>query len=572
MKRIVQLFSLTACLHGAAAWPGGTAVTNGRQVYNSPAGFSVAFGEPLSLTVISKVSFRISNEKLLQDGEQASQITFVVNQKKVASAEEVELLMAKEFPSKVLRSVAQPGATGFFWEERGSTTLKAQYDLLTSNGDFVEISVNANAAGEGIAWIAPIVRSLTYDVTPPVVHGLRTDGPEWEAGKTHKLYLKITDDYSGLKSLSSLRFDQIGADGKRLKDHPQFFVNEKPHAEGGDWYSLSYEVPAYLPEGIYVLSTIYASDRAENTLSYVADTQDPAISYRAFPQPYTGPLLPVLKVKVVNRSGKVDIDAPEFVGFRPDATVWQAGSTHRVRFKIRDQLAGFDNSPQASCLGQLSSTFEKDQTFFEMRAENCAMVPDGNDWYHVDYKVPVNQPAGRYGISYVRLQDNAKNMVNQWFGKEVKETEPGLVSSFFVSIANVNPEDITPPRILDWRVESDTWHPGETQMVHMKVEDDLSGLEVIRWLSFKSAAGSLDFRNPRLAKAEGAGWYAVPFTVDPYAKAGEYKVGGANVEDKIGNDASYTCENGVCAVKESHAWDKPARTENLPALSIRLVR
>ncbi|RZA09317.1 MAG: hypothetical protein EOP11_02090 [Proteobacteria bacterium] len=564
MKPFLSMILTLAFLFSLPAWPGGVSVTNGDRIrYVADAGFSVEYAKALNLNVISKVSFRISNEKAVGSGERKSSVLFVVNKRKIGKVEEAKALLAKEFPGREILPIAQPGATGFYWEERTATSLMGRYSLLTSNGDFVEISVEAYAAGNGIAWIAPIVHSLSYDITPPILHELRADSLSWKAGSTQTLHFRIVDDYSGIESLSSLRFDQVVASGEGAR----FFLNEKLEAEGNGWYKWTFALSPYLAPGKYELTSIYLEDKANNNRSMNAKADG---YYGNWPAT-EAPKVPLLKIEVSN-SGPVDTKGPEVIGFRPDNSTWEVGKTYRVYFKMKDDVSGIKLQDSIACISDLSSTFAIGGKGFSTPTK-CYYRSEGNDWYSAEYTVSPFLPSGKYGIAWITLIDNADNInMIEFRGSPEGSPEPGLVNTFTVNIHNPNAPDTSGPELLGWNSPNVNWKAGERASVNLKVVDDKSGMALhsISGASFERVDGKESGRFSSSYSRftdKGDGWFAQDIEVGEFIPSGEYFARFVLLQDNAGNLTKIDCgsEAGSCRVRDGASL-------NLAPLRINVIR
>ena len=242
---------------------GGVGVGNGRTAYTSPAGFSVQFANSLTLNIASDSSFEISNSSLVPTLSQASKIVFDVSRDRVKTLEDLKNLIAKKYPAKVFEALRQPGAQGFFWEDRTDDQLSGMYFLLTSNGDLVSITLTASSYGNGVSLIEPIVKSFTYDTTAPVISAVYFQNKIWGPGSRALVYLKITDDCSGVQTgrFSTVEFQ--GLDGNKVEIIEPGSQSELK-SEGNNRYSFEFTVSKFAKAGPVQLSDVAINDNAGN--------------------------------------------------------------------------------------------------------------------------------------------------------------------------------------------------------------------------------------------------------------------------------------------------------------------
>ena len=552
MKKLIWMLS---ALVATSAGAGGIGVTNGNRVH-SLSGFTVQYAPELTLHKASATSFDISNPELVQVGEPVSKISFTVARVPGKKLVDVKSELQKRFPAKDILEMQQPGAKGFYWEERSTASLTGHYNLLTSNGDLVDIELEAFAAGDGLRWVAPIVHSLVYDATAPVILEMQLENRVWEAGSTQKLRLRITDDYAGVKPEFTFSLEAPSSNAKDKSDRAYYFVSAKLIPEGNDWYTAILPISEYLPGRNFLFSNITLSDEAGNQRELRAELGD--THYTASPaMPEKN--LPTLSVQVVNR-GREDAAPPRVLGFRADSTVWEVGSTHRVYFKLTDDVSGVSLSDVKVGISQPCSLFlvngekvcngESGGEFVRYRAE-------GNDWYSAEYTVRKYLPSGEYRIGAIVTDDKAGNL-RMIFPNDQTPTAPGLVPVFKVTIRNGGQEDLTPPTITDWKVDSTSWKAGENAKIYLRVSDEVAGVRLadmnILFQRVDGAEVATVSTDPRSVTAEGDNWYSMKVPVNQFLQAGFYYPSFVMAKDRAANQALLDCKpDGSCQVRKGDA-------------------
>lgn len=554
-KFIMILLALTASTAGA----GGIAVTNGYRMF-AMAGFTVQYAPELTLNKASESSFDISNQKLVQKKERISKISFTVTRVPGKELSELKAELQKTFPGKNIREIAQPGARGFYWEERSSESLFGHYDLLTSNGDLIDIKLEAFAAGDGIRWVAPIVHSLVYDSSAPILNEIRFESRTWQAGQKQKFYLHISDDYSGVKPEFFFSYEAADRKPENRFERAYYSVEAELQPEENGWYSVELPLSEYVPNRKFRIGSLSLSDVAGNQRRYQAgENDDHYTSTPAAP----GKRIPTARMRVVNH-GAEDATPPQVVGFRPDSSVWDVGSTHRVFFKIVDDVSGVSLESRQIGISQPCSLFKvNDETICngKQSGEFARYRSEGSDWYSVEYTVRDYLPSGEYRINAIVTNDKAGNLRMSRF-KDADVTEPGLVSSFILKINNPGPADTNAPKFLDWKVDSTNWKAGEKGKVFFRVTDDVSGVSLENMgIIFKRADGAATatVQNEwRSTRPEGEGWYSLLVPVDQFLQAGTYYPSFVMMQDEAANETNVDCEpNGSCAVRGGDAISLP---------------
>jgi hypothetical protein len=569
MKKFFSFFFLIS-LVSISTFAGGVGVGNGKRVFRSPEGFAVTFSDALALKVESETAFRISNAETAPSGK-VSSVHFVVT-KRVDSQASLAALVAREHPGLRFDGIKLPGAEGLYSERRSPGELHGLYYLLTGNLDLVEVSVDAFAEADGLAMVAPIVHTFTYDVSPPKPIAMRAANAVWPAGSTQKLYFRATDDNAGVAvgNFPTYIADLYGANGKPLR-RGVFYGQGQTMDEGDDWYSIEIRVGAFVPPGDYVIGSMELWDRALNVGTlYVNQDGDPTYSYGG-----TRTEIPLVHVRVTN-DGPSDVTPPVFDEFRAAGGDWEAGTKQRVYFRLHDDVSGVDVA-RLDCLGLRSVR----PTFADHYAHSgrCRNGRDeGNGWYSIEVELGEYLPTGDYYMDSFYLYDRAGNQV-------VLSTDypydgfyhlggPGgpAVPVWKVKVHNGGHADKTPPRLEEIAVDTTTWQVGGTYRLRFRATDDLSGVNVgghtYGYLfSLADEANRHTIYLDQEIQSDGGDWYHVDVHVSPFLRPQEYFFESLSFSDRAGNGVNVSCD-----------FRKPyqlCRNENGPALKplrIQVVR
>ncbi len=547
MRRIMFFVTLLS-LVAISSFAGGVGVGNGKSVYHAPQGFSVEYRDGLSLSVESERIFKITNANLVLGGEKVSKISFAVTQGKAHDIDELAKWLAKEYPARRFTETELPGTRGFYSDIHKAGRLDGLYFLLTSNGDLVEITIEAYPEGNGLAWIAPIVRSFVYDATPPVIEELMLKNSVWPAGTHQRVYFRAHDDYSGIALGQSplAIMEKVGADGKRSAPH--FFSRGDAREEGKGWYSLGFDLNQYLPPGTYRMSLLSINDRAYNTRSLGASDNSSSPYYESM----DGPKIPVLKFAITNH-GTADDHAPIFGDFRTDDSIWEAGKAYQIFFRLTDDISGVDVS-KIRCLGLESSFRINGDRFYTSDCGKAKAEKDG--WYSVELPLSHYLPGGEYFLENIEFSDKAGNESVLFLNSpddgyyRGSTGQPLKVPLFRVNVRNAGQEeDITGPKLLEIYPENNEWKAGQRERIHFKAKDDLSGVAAGKnsygWaLPLKKEQGMQTIFIDTEIVSDGNDWYHVDFMVSPFIRGGDYSLGLFSFSDKAGNSGGISCTDG----------------------------
>jgi hypothetical protein len=554
---------------------GGVGVGNGRSVYHSPVGFTVSYAEALSLSVESDLAFAISNDELVSKTEKVSRIRFEASENAVKNLAELSAKIAKEHPGKRFAPSKLPGAQGFFSEEKTESRLDGWYFLLTSNLHLLEIRIEAYPSGNGLALIAPIVRTFTYDATKPVVHEIRLGSEVWRAGSVQTVRVRAEDDNSGIYADKEDAFSFVGL--SRVKEDGSLERGKDPiillglwRDAGGGWYETRFTVPSNLAPGNYVIDGLSISDLAYNTLTLMASDREPGFFWQESPK------LPLPKLRIEN-SGVVDTTDPVFLGFREQEEEWQAGGTYRIYFQARDEESGI-TLKEMKCDG-LGSTFERNGISFLSR-DNCGSPRrEGSDWYSVEIKLNPYLPTGEYYVDGLSFFDKAGNHsrlggekpFTGYYSNRWRDEKAPKRPVFRVKVRNSGVEDDKAPELLELRLETLEWKAGSQQTVRFRAKDTVSGINVggpVSGLGLPVADDGpfqmLHFDGTIVS--EGNDWYRLTFEVDEFLQALEYFLHFFGFSDRAGNQVFVEC-------KKSHVNQCTSESGSaIPAMRVKVVR
>lgn len=535
MKTFNVILALAIFLISSVAWTGGVGVGNARKAYKSPYGFTVSYPEKLALEVHSKDSFEINNTDLVKSPAEESKVEFRVSKGEVNSFEELLPFAQKENPELSFAPFNLDGARGYFHESKGIDRLDGVYYLITGNYELVRIRVHAFAAGNGLEWIAPIVRTFSYDDTAPLLLNFRAN-PIWRAGQTERIYFQLRDVGSGVAD--SLYFDlwvkggpAIGPPDRQLRG---FFPL---HAADSDWYYVDVPLSPLQVPGRFQLGTIWYFDNAGNRFFNINDNGLFHLD--------NGQKMPALNIEIVN-TGSYDMDPPVMKEFAASAN-WEAGKPATLYFRAEDRTG---LKLPAAGGGDCSIRFDhRDNGEWLYVCGTVRLASEkGKNWYAVDFKLNPFLLAGVYELKDVRIFDNLDNELNMSAGEngdylEGKDldTRKQKVKSISVRVKNKGPADTQEPEILGLRVDG-PWRAGSVGSLLLHAKDDVSGIENF----FKRGAyfigeGS-DFVISEVSVTPlGKDWYSVSIPV-PNRKAGIYYLQQLEVFDKAGHSAQVWCD------------------------------
>ncbi len=537
MKTINALLCL---IFSVPAWSGGgVGVGNGRTMYHSPVGFSVSYPSGLDLDVLSEHVFTISNASRVAKPGGVSRIQFRVTKGDVKSHDQLLSYLQRLHPTLVFQPVSFAGARGYFFEHRSATRLDGFYYLFTGNYELVRIKIHAVAEGDGLALIAPIVRTFGYDETMPEVLGVRVDGP-WRAGEVARLYVHARDEGSGI----GLRPHDIWAQlypvsgpGKRM-----LFTGDITPV-GNDWYAVEMRLPQLQAPGRYRLSHHSVADQVGNV--------------------YFTPVSPFpLEVEVRNE-GDYDVDPPRVLEFA-SAPVLVAGKPAILYFRVFEPSGIVENNEPQS--GDCVTRFQEIRTSESI--EVCGKVrqaPEkGPDWYAIEYTPNAFLPSGTYELYSFGMLDRAGHYLSlgkRWDSNVLENSDPQQpkVPSVRVQLQNSGAADHESPEILGVRANGQ-WRAGLTAELLLEVRDDVSGLakkqrECLRFVrltgDFTQLEGTFSICDYKVLQL-GENRYSAKFVVPGHLKAGIYYLDSTLFRDGAGRGRYLNLDRSGTHYESSH--------------------
>lgn len=255
------------------------------------------------------------------------------------------------------------------------------------------------------------------DVEQPRIHELRPAPGQWKAGTWNKLFIRATDDVSGIdvKKIECRGLEFVPDAGKTTVNPPRGCRN--PRHEGGDWYSIEVLVGEFLREGEYFVDNITVRDRANHGVS-LSSPYPYSGRYRTFRRWQESDWGPVAKLRVRN-GGRADVAAPVLQELRVDSHAWKAGTTQRLYFRATDDLSGV--AVGSRTYGYIVPV--------DPRSERRAIYPDreihdaGNGWFYSEVQVNAFIEGGEYYLSGFSFHDRAGN--GTWLQCWVDNMAPG---------------------------------------------------------------------------------------------------------------------------------------------------
>lgn len=532
MKAFVKkllFFAGMIFLVGASAFAGGISVGNGKHAYISPKGFSVAYEAGLTLDVKSETDFRITNEKLVEEKQPASRVAFRVSEEGIQDLQQLQALILGRHPRMKLRPFTLAGARGYYFEAKLQGGIKGRYFLIAAGGELLDIELDAYEAGRGLELVAPIVRTLSYDIKPPKVGAVWVESPLWPAGSKQKIFFRATDDISGVSTrMADAFFREVG------KDRGRHLFGYRVQEEGGDTYSLEIETNRYMAPGRFELQSLRVFDNASNFVNHS----------------------PLEKIVIeITNSGVVDETPPAWLGFRNDHSTWRVGETKRVYFRAHDSGSGLDVS-SFECFG-LKSVFEI--RGFPRSIGSCEDPRDeGDGWYSVALAIDPFQPGGEYILDHLQIEDRAGMELVLYvcdnpgpFYCDISRKEITSYPVFKIRLEAGELLDLQDPEILEIRFESTVWKVGETQRMLVRAKDNLSGVsysldarpQLQGWVrpEKEGVPGARTIYLDQPLMPLGGDWYFMDIEVNPHLRAGDYYLGRFSIHDRAGNYSSIEC-------------------------------
>lgn len=393
----------------------------------------------------------------------------------------------------------------------------------------------------------------------------------------------MTDENSGIAERIDAYF--LGTDSFRRSLSIHIYSEGKLKPEGGDLYSVEFIVSEFLSREKFVLQQVTVYDNAGNTGNLWAGgfvSEGVYHGEKFYKQKTGGPSPKVVYVNITG-SGQRDIVEPRFLEIRKADSDWETGSSQRVYVRIQDAGSGLDLGTLSSTTDGLMPAFTLSGYFLPLKAHSPRA--EGGDWYSVAVDIPSLAPSGQYLLRSLGVKDKAGNY---GFFNALKLTDKNYYTGsnstkiplFKVMVRNRGQEDRLPPSIEEVRVDSSVWKVGETQRIHIRSRDNISGInldaatyKVVFAPSFKRGESNR-FLHKRWIwtesklEAEGNDWYGVDIKVDPYLPADTYFLESALVMDNAGIGNILRCSDHYPDYKAL----KACKNQNGPALPVLQVK
>lgn len=560
MRPITTLLSLLSLFASTFAWSGGVGVGNAMRAYKATTGFSVSFSERLDLEVRPDGSFEINNASLVRSPGEVSKIEFIVTKGSVESFDQLLSYAQKENPGMTFSAVSFIGARGYFHEDKAQDRLAGLYYLFTGNYELVTIRIHALAAGNGLKWIAPIVRTFSYDETGPEVLGFQVNG-SWLAGRVEQFFVRAKDEGSGIGLTEgdiAMELYPKSGPGKMV------VVYGKINPIGNDWYSVEVRLGKLQPPGRFKLAHYFVADKAGNANLNWEDNG------------YFGKI-PTVEVEIVN-DGAYDVDSPLIQKFAV-GPAWEAGKPATLYFQA-DDPSGIpaSNIPSGGdCWINFSEVAKEGESYegFPVCGDVRSAPEKGAGWYAIELKLNRFLPEGNYTLNGFGITDTLYNYVSlnrNWredFLSDPNNPKQPKVKGLTIHIKNRGQSDRKAPQFLKLRVDG-PWVAGSTAQLFLKAKDDLSGIGTLfkdclrfDWLMNEFPKYSAFSACNVSVTPIGDDWYSVWIPVPETLRGGTLFLESMYINDKAGH------KNALWF--DSRHPDKYDRTD-IPRLDVEVVR
>lgn len=235
-------------------------------------------------------------------------------------------------------------------------------------------------------WIkVNIINNEQPDITGPVIHEVKVE-QDFVAGKTNKILINATDDFSGILTNKWHGFS-VHLTNDSISD---MFIDYscKLISLGSNWYQCDFEVSKYIAPGEY---KIYAMKIVDNASNYTSKS----IAHDSR-----------IKVNIINNE-QSDITGPVINEIKIEQDFF-IGKTNKMLINATDDFSGILTNGWAV---HILNTYTKAAY---IRVE-CDLIPLGNNWYQCNFEISKYNSPGEYCLSHVWMQDNAGNSTNKDF-------------------------------------------------------------------------------------------------------------------------------------------------------------
>ncbi len=251
----------------------------------------------------------------------------------------------------------------------------------------------------------------SVDVTRPVIHEILAEPGHWKAGETRKLYIRATDDISGVNLWlgSRLTFEKVAPAYDRTGNDTLFNSNsnyvrteglESFVDEGDDWYSLKFHVSSYALPGEYYLLSLRMDDVAENGDWYFTNQSRDVFDNTTLKVPH---------ITVVNE-GTVDNKGPELLSFEKKELTWKIGSEQSIVYTAKDDVSGVADLSGNGCAHFAKVGVKTEATMDLLGIFLCGdAVAVGDHKYSTKVRIESTAEPGEYYLQWFWLNDVAGN-------------------------------------------------------------------------------------------------------------------------------------------------------------------
>lgn len=353
------------------------------------------------------------------------------------------------------------------------------------------------------------VEDRDSDRHAPVLGSLRFDPPEGADGDVVSLLIQVTDDLSGVRSVSGFVRSPSGI---------AILPFEAQGESGGGGFTASFKIPSAAEAGDWYVSNLLVYDRANNPLIG---------AFSAATAPAGG------RLHVTSRDS--DSTAPEVRSVSMEKGTIAGGEKNLIRVEAVD-----DRSGTASITGAFQGPSKSGLLWFVCRLNT------ESDLWEGEMALPVNAECGQWTIQHIRITDNAGNV-----GFPPRDSSALARASFEVS----SPEhcDSTPPTLegLDLSPTIVSNEAAAEILVTASVRDEGSGTSSVSgWAVGPTAtngqAPRIHFSCAKDSRDSEAPWIG-RLLVPQYAAKGVWKVGWMRLQDRALNARDYKGEDPVLA-------------------------
>jgi len=347
-------------------------------------------------------------------------------------------------------------------------------------------------------------RDEDSDVTPPRLLAAEFVPPVVQDGEMTTFTVAVTDDISGVKSISGVVASPSGAQ--------QGFACQSDGVEGSNRFLSRLTIPKEAAEGQWVVKYLSLSDNAGNSTNLV----------------YGQNLPPTASFKVVSSAS--DSKGPTLKAIWLDQQAMTAGEKNEVFVEAED-----DKSGVSLVSGVFVSPTKQARIGFGCR------LGSNNIW-----QCPVNPPSclecGGWQLEQVQLQDKANNMTTV-------RPDNQLVAQVNLNVSGKEC-DKTPPVIVSLSLDPQVVSNAEGGVIRITAEatDDQCGVASLSGVSMPPAnASNTRIYFPFRQVTEGGNLFVGEIVVPKHAPSGTWTIGWIQALDKGHNLKAYSAGDPVLA-------------------------